>query len=131
MTDTLKETHELITPVITGTPEERVEALNLWTTLVTTLKKMSELPSNENKLALLRGSRDQAECDLDRITNVNPIPAPVPMAEPTTAQTVAPTAVMPELTPAADVPDYYEQLDSDKQLLTRIEELAGLKVRPL
>ena len=84
--EVIKESHELVTPVLCGTPDERIEALNMWTALVTTLKKMSELPSTENRVALLRCASRQASCDLDRITNVMPIPTPTPMALP------APTA---------------------------------------
>lgn len=127
MTDTIKESHELITPVIIGTPEERIEALNLWTTLVTTLKKMSELPSNENKLALLRGARDQSECDLDRVTNIAPVPAPVAMAP----ATPVPTPEVPVNVPTRVEPDYYEQQDDINDGLVRLQELAGITVRPV
>ena len=71
----VKEAHELVTPVMTGTPEERLEALNLWTGIVTSLKKISELPSNENKTSLLRAVQREAQCVIERVLNVVQMPA--------------------------------------------------------
>lgn len=71
----LNEAHELITPMMVGTPDERLEALTLWADIVTKLKKISELPSAENRTALLRAVQSEAQCTLNRVMNVVVLPS--------------------------------------------------------
>lgn len=111
----LAEAHELITPVLVGTPDERLEALNLWTTMVTTIKKISELPSAENKTSLLRAAKDEAQCAIDRVVNI----VHVPIAAPAAASVPAP------------MPSYESQEFACQVTAERLLELAGVTRRKL
>lgn len=113
----IAEAHELITPVMIGTPEERLEALNLWAGVVTSLKKISELPSTENRTSLLRAAQTEAQCALDRVVNIVHVPVAAP------APTVAPS--VPSMA--------YESQEEFPSEVTaeRLCELAGIQRRAL
>ena len=114
--EALDEAHELVTPMMTGTPEERLEALNLWTGIVTSLKKISELPSNENKVSLLRAVQREAQCVSDRVLNV--VHVPTAAAHESQEQPVAEDLIVLEEFPCTVTAD-------------RLSELAGVTTRKL
>lgn len=73
MNDTkiILENDELATPIFIGSVDERVDALSTWSSLITSIKKISELPSTQNRNSLLTGIQAEIGKTLNRITNTS------------------------------------------------------------
>ena len=113
----------LSTPTFVGTVDERVEALNLWTSLIGSIKKVTDLPSNENKVNILSYLITESTSGIERITNNSTIPVVyLPSKGPTEVSTIPNPSLNFEETKIKNAA-LMEQLFGNS---TRMRELAGL-----
>lgn len=76
MEDLNEGVNSLATPTFVGTVDERIEALNLWTALIGSIKKVTDLPSNENKVNILKFLISESSSGIERVTNNSVIFSP-------------------------------------------------------
>ena len=94
----IKESMALTTPTFFGTTDEKLEALTLWTGLVASLKKVSELPTFENKVSMLSCLISEANQTMARVTNVGTSFAPLVVQPPAPPMSMSMSQESQELT---------------------------------